>query len=1057
MRYRVNNDGTSEYEYHQSNEPPSGCDISKNKDEFWYEARRGEVPDQTYQARYTYDPGDVVDSIHHLKLSEGKATAFSGERAQNTINPAQEHHIKIQDTRVNALDKSYKIYGSRNFKKGKVFKVLWFEPYGSTGTEITQVPRKIKYGERAYQSTRRFVIISSIHYGHSLCLPIFTYYGKATAKPGVHPGLHSVVYATEFPPELQQGEYATYLQPPIKIKLESDRHMLDKASRINYSKVYTVEHNVKVSFIGTVETSFMPQFMANYHKVNDILSYSEDPVSSFAHAGYWAAGSSLAQSISTSDAYPTDYEPSDTLYELESEKRKWQFINSAIPCCIKSGEIEIEWSNDTIYEPSTEGSLSESLALYKVIASYENQLLIALALFWLCTAVRSSDQESKGQTELVSTKLFTRYVIAQDFTIPNRKYGRGLEIPFMDMALLCGCLGFVEYKEGLVADWLNAILILRDELVEDDAFQWHYESKKTLYLGTLKAGWTEKATIMIGIAQHFNGTTISHSDTKRSSSVKYVKSYGWNLGGNVAHMAFGFTVTKTPMSMPSFIQPSISNSIRDILTVEGNSGKGNHHVLVYDSDTHIGWYLPQACVVLQMAQLYLSQQKHQLVNAYGQEISLQFADPNGEDVGVQAAKILIQSLDFKIRTSSPNDTDHTTSAPGTCKYIDFRSTVERLWYLLDTVGSSLKENKPEYMKCSEIAPLGIHGVDFNELLEPKGPAKSISIRYLEVNQPWACLTNYQSTVIFCKNFGQAIIPASRGLCNPWSKVPRGKKILAMTGQTIHYFLTRCHEGLAEELKWYTNENLIQVHREGVIEPVFHTQHLRVTPTAKFRKFINQKVMERFNVLKGQNKECLISNFQLMNTISFESCFLFTDQETAGCCNLTSDASTSAEVIVLSTKRHSDSGTLQDNSTSNQIPVELLSQVDNDSQALILSKPATTACQRPGRELNSTSVNKGKSALLPIPASFGPSVVPEVQIQLQQVRKIKNTLQADSSRDPDNVAPGNVTLDTLNCIPREAVPSIFTYSNSKLKNKEEGYELEQIKSLEQVELQNPTSA
>jgi hypothetical protein len=37
------------------------------------------------------------------------------------------------------------------------------------------------------------------------------------------------------------------------------------------------------------------------------------------------------------------------------------------------------------------------------------------------------------------------------------------------MALVYGCLGIVEFKQGLVVDGLNSILIRRKLLLEDDA------------------------------------------------------------------------------------------------------------------------------------------------------------------------------------------------------------------------------------------------------------------------------------------------------------------------------------------------------------------------------------------------------------------------------------------------------------------------------------------------------------------------------------------------------------------------------------------------------------
>lgn len=54
------------------------------------------------------------------------------------------------------------------YSQSKVFKILWSEPSGSTGTEITKL-NSTKYGETSFSSIRRFVIIKTLE-GHSICL-----------------------------------------------------------------------------------------------------------------------------------------------------------------------------------------------------------------------------------------------------------------------------------------------------------------------------------------------------------------------------------------------------------------------------------------------------------------------------------------------------------------------------------------------------------------------------------------------------------------------------------------------------------------------------------------------------------------------------------------------------------------------------------------------------------------------------------------------------------------------------------------------------------------------
>jgi hypothetical protein len=60
-----------------------------------------------------------------------------------------------------------------------VFKILWTEPKGSGGTEITGAGvRKTKYGEESYTTIRRFVIVRPFE-GHSICLYVLPIPGFA--------------------------------------------------------------------------------------------------------------------------------------------------------------------------------------------------------------------------------------------------------------------------------------------------------------------------------------------------------------------------------------------------------------------------------------------------------------------------------------------------------------------------------------------------------------------------------------------------------------------------------------------------------------------------------------------------------------------------------------------------------------------------------------------------------------------------------------------------------------------------------------------------------------
>jgi hypothetical protein len=76
-----------------------------------------------------------------------------------------------------------------------------------------------------------------------------TYGGQGCLKRGVHAEDHAIIYTSTYPEEFA-GEGMR--KKPIKVKPYSPQHKLEPASRLNYAKVYTVEYNVKVWFIGEI-------------------------------------------------------------------------------------------------------------------------------------------------------------------------------------------------------------------------------------------------------------------------------------------------------------------------------------------------------------------------------------------------------------------------------------------------------------------------------------------------------------------------------------------------------------------------------------------------------------------------------------------------------------------------------------------------------------------------------------------------------------------------------------------------------------------------------------
>ena len=60
-----------------------------------------------------------------------------------------------------------------------------------------------------------------------------------------------------------EGEAELRLRP-IRVIPKTPRDKLEKQSRINYAKIYTVEHNVKVLFIGHVDPKFQHRLIVDF-------------------------------------------------------------------------------------------------------------------------------------------------------------------------------------------------------------------------------------------------------------------------------------------------------------------------------------------------------------------------------------------------------------------------------------------------------------------------------------------------------------------------------------------------------------------------------------------------------------------------------------------------------------------------------------------------------------------------------------------------------------------------------------------------------------------------
>ncbi|KAG9236820.1 hypothetical protein BJ875DRAFT_204432 [Amylocarpus encephaloides] len=170
-------------------------------------------------------------------------------------------------TEGSGFDKNYRVHHRRSFKLGKIFKVFWSEPSGTTNRSVASEVGGAKGEKEFHAKVRRFLVVRQWE-GHCIGLALHTYGGQGTKKPGVRPKDHAVVY--ENTPSIAPGEELDL--PCIRFVPNGPRDRLDPMTRLNYAKIYTVECNVKVCFIGAVHKESVLDLIRTYNSIHTPLS-----------------------------------------------------------------------------------------------------------------------------------------------------------------------------------------------------------------------------------------------------------------------------------------------------------------------------------------------------------------------------------------------------------------------------------------------------------------------------------------------------------------------------------------------------------------------------------------------------------------------------------------------------------------------------------------------------------------------------------------------------------------------------------------------------------------
>jgi hypothetical protein len=159
---------------------------------------------------------------------------------------------------------------------------------------------KTTEGNNTFSEMLRFVVIRPDK-RHSLCLyinqslhwlvpcltgyrAIHTYSGRATTAAHARTRDHIVIYTGDEPPELVVGESETiWNRRPILLNLDPKGEPLDPASRLNVSKVHTIDHDIQVAKLGKISSRDVERLRqysgistSSSQALDDLEEYDED-------------------------------------------------------------------------------------------------------------------------------------------------------------------------------------------------------------------------------------------------------------------------------------------------------------------------------------------------------------------------------------------------------------------------------------------------------------------------------------------------------------------------------------------------------------------------------------------------------------------------------------------------------------------------------------------------------------------------------------------------------------------------------------------------------------
>lgn len=158
------------------------------------------------------------------------------------------------------------------FTKGRIFKTVWFEPFGDYSASLRAQPAEPacpescpNYNkEKPYEHLRWFVVLrKQLH--HSLCFAIVNGGAKSMAKNRARGEHLAVLYSTSVPPAEPDKEEGIVFGP-LAVILEEGKQNISPLARLDCSRVFTVEDDLKVMKVGRVHPDFHAKLDEYYYE-----------------------------------------------------------------------------------------------------------------------------------------------------------------------------------------------------------------------------------------------------------------------------------------------------------------------------------------------------------------------------------------------------------------------------------------------------------------------------------------------------------------------------------------------------------------------------------------------------------------------------------------------------------------------------------------------------------------------------------------------------------------------------------------------------------------------